>query len=95
MQDWIKDELAIYDLKRVFIGFSDHALKDKNLRPEDIDKAVETIRSGEIVPEKSDPARRNVCFKRYFGNNITYFVVGGLHEEFIRIVTVIKEKGRV
>ena len=95
MQDWIRDELSRYDLKTVFIGFSDHALKDKNLMPEDIDKAVETVRTGKVIPEKSDPVRKNVCFKRYFENNITYIVIAGLHEEFMRIVTVIKGEGRI
>ena len=37
MENWIQDELCKYDLKTVFIGFSDHALKDKNLKSEDVE----------------------------------------------------------
>ena len=95
MQDWAQDELSKHDLKTVFIGFSDHAIKDKNLKSNDIDKVLETVRTGKIVPEKSDHSRKTICFKRYFETNITYFVVVGLHEEFLRIVTVIKVEGRV
>lgn len=93
MEDWITNELSKYDLKTVFIGFSDHALK--NIKAEDVDRSVETVRTGKPVPEKSDRTRKTVCFKRYFENNITYFVVVGLHGDFIRIVTVIKVDGRV
>ncbi len=95
MGDWTKDELSKYDIKTVFIGFSDHAIKDKNLKSDDIDRAIETVRTGKVVPDKSDKARKIICFKRHFENNITYFVVVGLYEEFLRVVTVIKVKGRV
>lgn len=81
--EWIKDELRKYDRRIVFIGFSDHALKDRGLRPDDIDKAVETVRMGMAVPQKSDHSRRTVCFKRYFENNITCLVIAGLHPDFI------------
>lgn len=92
MQDWTRDEISKYDLKTVFIGFSDHSIKNKSLKSNDIDRVIET---GKIVPEKSDHSRKTICFKRYFENNITYFVVVGLHEEFLRVVTVIKVEGRV
>lgn len=93
--DWIIEQLSKYDLKRVFIGFSNHALKDKNLNIEDIENAIETIRLGKIFPEKSNKYRNTICFKRYFPNNITYLVVVGLYEDFLRIVTVIKIRGRI
>ncbi len=95
MRDWIQEELERYDLKNVFITFSYHALNDKNLKPEDIDMALETVRTGQTVPEKSDNQRNNICFKRHFGDNITYFVVVGLHEGLLRVVTLWKVKGRV
>ena len=95
MQDWILEELSKYDLRIVFIGFSDHSLKDKNLKADDIDRVVETVRTGKSVPEKSNRSRKTICFKRHFENNITYFVVAGLHEDLLRVVTVIKIEGRV
>ena len=95
MEDWILDKLSKYDLKTVFIGFSDHALRDKNLKSDDVEKVLETIRTGKVVEEKSDKLRKVICFKRYFENNITYFVVAGLQDGFLRVVTVIKVEGRV
>ncbi len=70
-------------------------MKDKDLKSDDIDNVVEAIRTGKPVPEKSDKTRKTICFKRYFENNITYFVIVGLHEDFLRVVTVIKVEGRV
>ena len=92
MEDWIHDELSRFDLKDVFIGFSIHALKDKNLTQDDLDMAVDTVRKGRVIEEKSDQSRKTVAFRLYFGKtNITYTVVVGLHQNFLRVVTIWKE----
>ncbi|MBI2675297.1 MAG: DUF4258 domain-containing protein [Candidatus Aenigmarchaeota archaeon] len=94
--DWIPEALQRYDRQTVYIDISLHALKHKNLTPADIDMAEETIRRGRPVPEKSDEKRQNVCFRLYYGKeNATYTVIAGLHPNFIRIVTIIKEEGRI
>ncbi len=94
MEGWVTDDLSKYNLKTVFVGFSEHALT-KNIKARDIDRAIDTVRTGKIVPEKSDKTRKTVCFKRYFEDNMTYLVVTGLHEDFLRIVTIIKVGGRI
>src|SRR3990167_2499035 len=58
MEDWIQEELSKYDLKTVEIDFSVHVLKGKNLKPDDLDNAEETIRKGRVVEEKSDRLRK-------------------------------------
>lgn len=91
--EWIEEALQRYDRLTVYIDISAHALRDKNLKPDDIDKAEETVRKGRIVPEKSDERRGNVCFRLYYGKeNTTYTVIAGLHGNFMRIVTVIKRR---
>ena len=95
MEDWIHDELSKYNLKDVYIDFSVHALKDKNLTQDDLDKAIETIRKGRIIEDKSNQSRRTVVFRLYFGKgNITYTVIVGLHENFLRVVTIWKDTGK-
>ena len=93
---WIEEVLEKYDRHTVPVDFSLHALNEKGLLPADLDRAVEAVRMGRIIPEKSDPLRRTVGFRLYDGKrNITYTVIAGLHENFFRVVTVIKEKGRM
>ena len=96
MQAWIQEELAKYDLKTVYIDFSVHTLIDKNLKGEDLHRAVETIRTGRVVEDKSNKEKGTVGFRLYFGkSNVTYTVIAGLHGNFLRIVTLWKESGRV
>jgi len=95
MQDWIYNELSKYNLKDVYIDFSVHALKDKNLAQGDLDKAIETVRKGRIIEDKSNQSGRTIVFRLYFGKqNITYTVIVGLHENFLRVVTIWKEPGK-
>jgi len=95
MEDWIRYELSRFNLNSVYIDFSVHALKDKNLTQEDLDKAIETVRKGRIVAEKSNQLRRTVAFRLYFGrDNATYIVVVGLHRDFLRVVTIWIDSGK-
>lgn len=78
--------------KTAEILFSRHALKDRNLTQEDIDFAVTVVRHGKLSPEKSN---ERVCFKNYFSKKgKTYFVVVEDYPNFIKIITVIKKKGK-
>jgi len=74
------------------ILFSRHALKDKKLTEEDIDFAIKTIRTGKIDKKKS---KKRLCLKNYYKNiGKTYFIIVENHEDFIKIITVIKKKGK-
>ncbi len=96
MEEWIQNELSKYNLKTVYIDFSLHALEDKNLNQEYLDRAIETIRNGRVIEEKSNKARKNITFRLYFGKeNMTYTVISGLHENFVRVVTIWKDRGRI
>ena len=78
--------------KTAEILFSRHALNDKKLTQEDIDFALKTARHGKISREKSKP---RVCFKNYFKKRRkTYFAVVEYYPNFIKIITVIKKKGK-
>ena len=95
MEAWIQDELSRFNLKNAFIDFSVHALKDKNFTQADLDKAVEVVRKGKVIGNKSDQLRNTVAFRLYFGKeNTTYTVVAGLHRNFLRVVTIWKETGK-
>ncbi|MCK4729532.1 MAG: DUF4258 domain-containing protein, partial [Desulfobacterales bacterium] len=75
--------------------FSVHALKDKNLTQDDLDKAIETVRKGKVIEDKSNQSKRTVAFRLYIGKkNITYTVIVGLHQNFLRVVTIWKEPGK-
>lgn len=77
------------------IYFSDHAARDKNLDREDSENAIKTVQFGKIDEYKSSEAKERICFKNYFSNkNKTYFVVVEYYSDSIKIITVIKEKGK-
>ena len=77
------------------IYFSDHAARDKNLDREDSENAIKTVQFGKIDEYKSNEAKERICFKNYFNKkNKTYFVVVEYYSDSIKIITVIKEKGK-
>lgn len=83
------------DRKKSDILFGEHAAKDKNLNQEDVKNVISTARYGKIDEFKSSEIKKRICFKNYFDEkNNTYFVVVDYKEEFIKIITVIKKKGK-
>jgi len=82
-----------YNRRTAQVVLSDHALRDKNLNRQDIDNAIETVRSGKI---DSTASRNNrICYKKYFKLlRETYFVVTAYYPDMIKIITVIKKKGK-
>lgn len=75
--------------------FGEHAAKDKNLTTEDVDYVTKTVQAGKVAEEKSTEATKRICFKNYFNERgETYFVVIEYYPNFIKIVTVIKKKGK-
>jgi len=95
MDVWIKEVVSKLERTKVKILFGEHAAKDKNLTADDVDNVVRTIRIGKVDEEKSTQEKMRVCFKNYFDVvGVTYFVVTEYYQEFIKIVTVIKKKGK-
>lgn len=95
MDTWIKDVLSRLERKKAQILFSEHAAKDKNLSMEDVDNVVETVQIGKIDEQRSNQEKERICFKNYFDNKrITYFVITEYYPDFIKIITVIKKKGK-
>ena len=95
MSLWLKEVLASFDRSIVEILFGEHATKDKDLTLVDVDYLVLTIRVGKVDEEKSTEEKRRICFKNYFAEvGMTYFVIVELYPSFIKVVTVIKKKGK-
>jgi uncharacterized DUF497 family protein len=95
MDDWIKDTLAKLDRSSLPILFGEHAAKDKNLTIKDVDLAVRTVKFGKVDNCSSTQEKQRICFKSYSKQgNLTYFVVTECGKELIKIITVIKKKGK-
>lgn len=95
MEPWIKEVTNKLDRKRAAILFSEHAAKDKNLNQEDIDKAVKAVQIGKVDKKSSDQEKQRVCFKNYFKEKEqTYFIITEYYPDFIKIITIIKKKGK-
>lgn len=95
MDTWIKEVMSRLERKKAQILFSEHAAKDKNLSMEDVDNVVKTVQIGKADEEKSNQEKERICFKNYFDKRaITYFVVAEYYTDFVKIITVIKKKGK-
>ena len=95
MDLWIKEAIGRLKRSEATILFGEHAAKDKNLTVQDVDNVVCTVRVGKIDEKKSSHEKERICFKNYFGDEgLTYFVITEHYPEFIKIVTVIKKKGK-
>ena len=95
MDVWIKEVIGRLKRSEATVLFGGHAAKDKNLTTEDVDNVVRTVRIGKVDDTKSTQEKERVCFKNYFDKEgITYFVVTEYHPDFIKIITVIKKKGK-
>ena len=92
---WIIEITSHLNRKKAKILFGEHAAKDKNLNEEDADNVVKTIQFGKIDERKSTEDKKRICFKNYFSQNgATYFVVVEYYPDFIKIITVMKKKGK-
>ena len=95
MDLWIKEVTSRLDRKKTQILFSEHAAKDKNLSMEDVDNAIKTVQIGKVDEEKSSQEKERICFKNYFDKSgQTYFAIIEYYPEFIKVITVIKKKGK-
>ena len=95
MDLWAKEVMSKLERSSASILFGEHAAKDKNLTVEDVDNVVQTVRIGKVDDEKSTQEKERICFRNYFDKKgVTYFVVTEYYPDFIRIVTVIKKKGK-
>ena len=95
MDLWIKEAMNRLNRKRARILFSEHATKDKNLDIADVDNVVRAVQVGKVDEEKSNQEKERVCFKNYFDEKgITYFAIVEYYLDFIKIITVIKKKGK-
>lgn len=95
MELWVKEVMSRLERKKAQILFSEHAAKDKNLNMEDVDNAIKTVQIGKVDEEKSTQEKERICFKNYFSKNgLTYFVVTEYYPDFVKIITVVKKKGK-
>ena len=91
----IEEVLKKLDRKKAEILFSEHAAKDKNLNREDVDNVVKTVQIGKVDEERSAIEKERICFKNYFDEKgVTYFAVVDYYPNFIKVVTIIKKKGK-
>ena len=95
MDLWIKEVTSRLDRKKIQILFSEHAAKDKNLSIDDVDNVIKTVQIGKVDEERSSQEKERICFKNYFDKRgQTYFVIVEYYPEFIKVITVIKKKGK-
>ena len=80
--------------KSAQITFDPHLFIRQAERNFDIDFVEETVRTGGIVEEKSEPPHK-LCIKKYHGKERkTYTVVVSIHQDFIEVKTTWLKKGR-
>ena len=80
--------------KEVELTFDPHVFIRQTERNFDIDFVEETVRTGNIHEEKSEPPNK-VCFTKYHGKEKqTYVVITIIHNEFIEVKTVWLQQGR-
>ncbi|MBI5065541.1 hypothetical protein HZA97_04855 [Candidatus Woesearchaeota archaeon] len=95
MNLWILEITNKLNRTNTDILFGDHAAKDKNLNQEDVENVIKTIQFGKVEESKSTEENKRVCFKKYFKTTEeTYFAIVKYEAEFIKVVTVIKKKGK-
>ena len=76
------------DRKSAVITFDPHVFTRQLERHFDIDFAEETIRTGDIDDEKSNPPHK-LCFHKYHGKErVTYVIVALFHADFIEVKTI-------
>ncbi len=82
------DEDLPLNRKTAEITFDPHVFIRQLERHFDLDFVEETIRTGTIVDEKSQPPSK-YCFKKHHGKErITYIVITIIHQDFIEVKTV-------
>lgn len=95
MDLWVTEIISKLNRNNAEVLFGEHAAKDKNLNLDDIDNVIKTIRIGKIDDNKSTEENKRICFKNYFDKTgQTYFVVVEYYPDFIKVITVIKKKGK-
>lgn len=95
MEDWVAELIKRRNRRQEEILFGEHAADNKNLTEVDIEAVLTTVRYGKTDSNKSNREKERVCFKNYFNTyGITYFVIIEYYPTFIKIITVIKKKGK-
>ena len=80
------------DRKTAEITFDPHVFTRQIDRNFDIDFVEETVRTGDVVEEKSTATK--ACFRKYHGKERnTYYVIALFHSDFIEVKTVWLEQG--
>jgi len=76
------------DRKTTEITFDPHVFTRQLERNFNLDFVEETVRTGKIIEEKSQPPHK-YCFKKYHGKErVSYIVIAIIHQEFIEVKTV-------
>jgi hypothetical protein len=95
MEIWVVEALNKLNRGSVSILFGEHAAKEKNLTETDIDFVLDTVRRGKVELSKSTELTKRICFKNYYKERgLTFFVITAFYPSFIKIVTVIKKRGK-
>ena len=80
--------------KDVEITFDPHVFVRQTERNFDIDFVEETVRTGDLNEEKSQPPNK-ICFTKYHGKEKqTYVIIAIIHNEFIEVKTVWLQQGK-
>lgn len=95
MDEWIADILHYIDRQTKPILFGEHAAKDKNLTVHDVNITIQTVKYGKVENKKSTESAQRICFKRYHKqSNLTYLVITECTSDLIKVITVIKKRGK-
>lgn len=90
---WVGRLLSIVDRKTAEIHFHPHAEANTKIRAIDVDKIVETVRSGKIIWHKCEYPDK-IAFKRFFNDGWTYTAITKIYPDSIQVKTIWKEKGK-
>ena len=94
MSFWIEKVLKTLNRKAEIL-FGEHAAKDKNLTIQDVDYVITTIQIGKVEESKCTEENKRICFKNYYKEiGETYFVVTQAYPDYIKVVTVMKKRGK-
>ena len=94
--EFVQIEKALQRSKRrnAVVHFHPHCEIRAAARNIDVDKIVETVRTGKLLRRKSRPPKK-IAFKRFFKEGHSYVVVAVAYPNSFQVRTVWKKKGKI
>lgn len=91
---WTDEEVERFKRQKLPITFNPHLFVREAQRNFELNKVVETVKTGKVVANKCVEPRK-ICFSRYFGKeNKTYTIIAIFHYNYVEVKTAWLKEGR-